>query len=174
MAYVLNGRWRSSLSTAPSGGKGIRRVPSLATLRGKRTTKIAHAGHWQKPNGRCQDHGPSGRQSKYMKKLLILATVAAMLVGCGKTKPAVDIWTAVGTGNIVAIKQNLAAGIDVNANEPTGGSTPLMIAALFGRTEAATLLIQKGAKIDAKKYDGATALHVAAFFCQPETAQLLL
>jgi len=49
-----------------------------------------------------------------------------------------------------------------------------MVAALFGRTEAATLLLQKGAKLDARNNDGATALHVAAFFCQPDTAQLLL
>src|ERR1700690_2371493 len=109
-----------------------------------------------------------------MKKLIMPSIVAAILVGCGKPKPAVDIWTAVATGDIAAVQQNLAAGTDINGKEPAGGSTPLMVAALLGRTEAATLLIQKGARLDAKNNDGSTALHVAAFFCQPETAQLLL
>ena len=109
-----------------------------------------------------------------MKHLLIPVVLAAVLVGCGKPKPAVDIWAAAGSGNLEAIKQNLAAGIPVDAREPAGGSTPLIVAALFGRTEAATLLIQKGAKMNARKDDGATALHVAAFFCQPDTVQLLL
>ena len=109
-----------------------------------------------------------------MKQLLISVILTTMLVGCGKPKPAVDIWAAAGSGNLEAIKQNLAAGIPVDAREPAGGSTPLIVAALFGRTEAAALLLQKGAKIDARKNDGATALHVAAFFCQPDTAQLLL
>jgi ankyrin repeat protein len=109
-----------------------------------------------------------------MKQLLIPVLLAAMLVGCGKPKPAVDIWAAAGSGTLEALKQNLATGINVDAREPAGGSTPLIVAALFGRTEAATLLIQKGANINARKNDGATALHVAAFFCQPDTVQLLL
>jgi ankyrin repeat protein len=109
-----------------------------------------------------------------MKLLLIPILLVALLVGCGKPKPAVDIWAAAGAGNLEAIKQNLAAGVLVDAREPAGGSTPLIVAALFGRTGAASLLLQKGAKIDARKNDGATALHVAAFFCQPDTAQLLL
>ena len=109
-----------------------------------------------------------------MKQLLVLVLLATMLGGCSKPKPAVDIWAAAGAGNLEAIKQNLAVGVLVDAREPAGGSTPLIVAALFGRTESAALLLQKGAKIDARKNDGATALHVAAFFCQPDTAQLLL
>jgi len=109
-----------------------------------------------------------------MKKLLLPAIAAAMLVGCGKQKPAIDIWTAAGTGNIAATKQHLAAGTDPNAKDPAGGGTPLMAAALLGQTEAASLLIGRGAKVNSKNNDGVTALHVAAFFCQPETAELLL
>jgi len=97
-----------------------------------------------------------------------------MLVGCGKPKPTMDVWTASATGNLTAIKQNLDAGIDVNTKDPAGGVTPLMAAALMGQTEAANLLIAKGAKMDAKNNDGATALHLAAFFCHLEMAQLLL
>jgi len=109
-----------------------------------------------------------------MKQTIIPIILAALLVGCSKPKPAVDIWTATATGNITAIKQNLETGIDINSKEPNGGGTPLMMAALMGQTEAADLLIAKGAKMDSKNNDGATALHLAAFFCHKETTQLLL
>jgi hypothetical protein len=110
-----------------------------------------------------------------MKKFLPFAVLTAVLItGCGKPKPAVDIWTAAGTGNIPALTEHLAARTDLNAREPAGGNTPLMLSAMFGQTEAARLLIGKGAKVDVKNNDGSTALHIAAFFCQLETAGLLL
>jgi len=58
-----------------------------------------------------------------------------------------------------AIKQHLAAGTDVDAKEPPGGGTPLLVAATFGQVEAAKLLIEKGG---------------AAFFCHTEIVKLLL
>ena len=109
-----------------------------------------------------------------MKKILIPILATALMIGCAKPKPAMDIWTASAKGDVAAIKQNLAAGTDLNSKQSNDGSTPLMAAAMFGQTEAATLLIQKGAKTNARNNDGATALHLAAFFCQPETAQLLV
>ncbi len=109
-----------------------------------------------------------------MKNILFTLLSAILLVGCTRPKPAVDIWTAAAKGDMPLIKQNLDAGTDINARDAAGGSTPLMVAALFGQTEAAQLLIQKGAKLDARNNDGATALHLAAFFCQRETAEFLL
>jgi ankyrin repeat protein len=109
-----------------------------------------------------------------MEKLLLPILAAAILLGCAKQKPAIDIWTAAGTGNIEAIKQHLAGGTDLNAQEPSGGATPLLAAALYGQTEAARLLIEKNAKLETKNNDGATPLLVAVFFCQPETLKLLL
>ena len=88
--------------------------------------------------------------------------------------PTIDIWTAAGQGNIEAIKQHVSAGTDLNAKEPAGGSTPLIIAALIGQTEAAKLLIEKGANINAGNNEGSTALLIAAFFCRTETVKLLL
>ena len=49
-----------------------------------------------------------------MKRLLITTIAAVLLVGCG---PSVDIWEAARTGNIEAVKQHLAAGVDVNAKD---------------------------------------------------------
>jgi ankyrin repeat protein len=115
-----------------------------------------------------------------MKKGNAFILVIALLIGCGQTaqstaeEQTVDIWTAAATGNLEAIKQHVSAGTDLNAKEPAGGSTPLMVAALFDQAEAAELLIEKGANINVRNNDGGTALHNAAFFCRTRTVKLLL
>ena len=115
-----------------------------------------------------------------MKKLSLWILVIALVVGCGEMKesaaaaPDVDIWRAAARGDIEAIKQHLEAGTDVDAKEPPGGSTPLIVAAAYGQVEAAKLLIEKGASVNASSNDGATALHAAAFFCHTDTVKLLL
>jgi hypothetical protein len=88
--------------------------------------------------------------------------------------PDTDIWMATARGNIDAIKQHLEAGTDVDAKQPPGGGTPLLVAATFGRAEAAKFLIEKGANVNTSSNDGATALHGAAFFCHAEIVKLLL
>ena len=88
--------------------------------------------------------------------------------------PEIDIHTAVLTGNQEAIRQHIAAGSNINEKDPFGGSSPLISAALFGKTEEARILIDAGADINFQNNDGATALHVASFFCRPEIVQLLL
>ena len=55
-----------------------------------------------------------------------------------------------------------------------GGSTPLMSAALFGKTEIAKLLIDAGAMLNVQNNEGSTALITAAFFCRPEIVKMLL
>ena len=115
-----------------------------------------------------------------MKKVNAPIFVIAVLFVYGQTaqstaqQQTVDIWTAAATGNLEAIKQHLEAGIDVNARELSGGGTPLIVAAIFGRVEAAELLLEKGANVNAGSNDGATALHGAAFFCRTEIVKLLL
>ena len=88
--------------------------------------------------------------------------------------PAIDIHTAVVTNNVEAVKQHIAAGTDINQKDPLGGSSPLISAALFGRTEMARILIDAGADVDFRNNDESTALHTAAFFCRPEIVQMLL
>lgn len=116
-----------------------------------------------------------------MKKVNAWILVIAFLAGYGQIEPlsavaapTIDIWTAAATGNIEAIKQHISAGTDLNAREPAGGSTPLMLAALFDQAEAAKPLIEKGANINARNNDGGTALHLAALFCRTKTVKLLL
>jgi ankyrin repeat protein len=88
--------------------------------------------------------------------------------------PGIDLWTPAGDGDIQAIERHTSAGADLDAKEPTGGSTPLIVAAAYGQAEAARLLIEKGADVNAKNNDGSTALHTAAFFCHTEIVKLLL
>lgn len=87
---------------------------------------------------------------------------------------APDIHTAVITGNKEALKQHIAAGSNINEKDPFGGSSPLISAAVFGKTEEAKMLIDAGADLNFQNNDGSTALHSSAFFCRPEIVRMLL
>ena len=116
-----------------------------------------------------------------MKQLTAWTLAVALLATCAQSQaqprtagPTVDIWTAAATGNIEAMKRQLSAAANVKT-EGESGVTPLFLAAVFGRVDAAKLLIERGADVKiANGEDGATALHVAAFFCHTETVELLL
>ena len=88
--------------------------------------------------------------------------------------PKVDIHTAVMTGNMEALKQHIAAGSNLNEKDPLGGSSPLISASLFGKTEMAKMLIEAGADLNFRNNDGSTALHTASFFCRPQIVKMLL
>lgn len=88
--------------------------------------------------------------------------------------PSVNIWQAAITGNTLALEQHIAAGTDVNAKEDFGGSTPLILSAIFGQLEAAQILIDAGADLNQCNKKGGTAIHLASFFCQPKVVELLL
>jgi len=88
--------------------------------------------------------------------------------------PQIDIHTAVVTNNLDALKQHIAAGSNINEKDPFGGSSPLISAAVFGKTEAARLLIDAGADVNFQNKEGSTALHTSAFFCRPEIVKMLL
>lgn len=88
--------------------------------------------------------------------------------------PEIDLHTAVITENMDAVKQHIAAGSNLNERDPFGGSSPLISASLFGKTEMAKVLIDAGADLNFQNNDGSTALITAAFFCRPEIVKLLL
>lgn len=88
--------------------------------------------------------------------------------------PNMDIHTATFLGDLDAVKQHIAAGSDLNVQEPTVGSTPLISAAVFGKTEIARALIEAGADVNIKNNEGSTALHSAAFLCRMEIVEMLL
>ena len=88
--------------------------------------------------------------------------------------PEVDIHTAVLTGNREALKQHIQAGSNINEKDPFGGSSPLITACVFGKTEEAKILIDAGADLNFQNNDGSTALHSSAFFCRPEIVKMLV
>lgn len=92
----------------------------------------------------------------------------------GVAAPQMDMHTAVISDNLEAIRQHIAAGSDINVRDPFGGSSPLISAAVFGKTEIAKALIEAGANLNLQNNEGSTALHTAAFFCRPEIVTLLL
>tara|TARA_B100002003_G_scaffold178756_1_gene166672 strand:- start:630 stop:1070 length:441 start_codon:yes stop_codon:yes gene_type:complete len=101
-----------------------------------------------------------------MKHLLLTTIAAVVLVGCG---PSVDIWEAAATGNIETVKQHLAAGWDVDA-EDNYKTTPLQFAAQGGHKKIVELLIAEGADVNVNE-DGRTPLHEAH---NKEIAELLI
>jgi uncharacterized protein len=117
---------------------------------------------------------------------IALFTLALLVSGCSKKEesakaagstpaaPSVDIHTAVLTGNQEALRQHIAAGSNINEKDPFGGSSPLISASLFGKTEEAKILLDAGADINFQNNDGSTALHTAAFFCRTDIVALLL
>lgn len=118
---------------------------------------------------------------------LSLWAIALILVACGSKDaaqgqtakssvkaPEIDLHTAVVTNNMEAVKQHIAAGSDLNAKDPFGGSSPLISAAVFGKTDIAKVLLDAGVDINFQNNEGSTALHTAAFFCRPEIVKMLL
>jgi cytohesin len=84
-----------------------------------------------------------------MKHLLLTTIAAVLVVGCGPQPPDISIHKAAGEGNIEAVKQHLAAGVDANAKEGEWGYTPLHEAVYEGHKEVAELLIANGADVNA-------------------------
>lgn len=88
--------------------------------------------------------------------------------------PSMDIHSATLLGDLDVIKQHIAAGSDLNEQEPAVGSTPLISAAVFGKTEVARALIEAGADVNYQNNEGSTALHTVAFLCRLEIVEMLL
>ena len=114
-----------------------------------------------------------------MKHLLLTTIAAVVLVGCGPSEAELALMDAAAVGDIEAVKQHLAAGVDVNAIYE--GQTPLHLAATYGtpsianhRKEIVELLIAEGADVNTKDEDGETPLHLAALRGHKEIVELLI
>jgi uncharacterized protein len=84
-----------------------------------------------------------------------------------------DIFALANAGDAVGVEQALAAGIDVNTSDKLG-QTPIVVAALAGQDEVASVLVQHGADVMARTDKGMTALHAAAFVGDVAAINLLL
>ena len=92
----------------------------------------------------------------------------------GQEIEIMGIHEAAATGNIDVIKQYINLGRDLNLREPSGGSSPIITASLFGQIEVALLLIGSDVNLDFQNNDGSTALHTAAFFGRTEIVKALM
>jgi hypothetical protein len=88
--------------------------------------------------------------------------------------PAIGLHEAIIQGNLELVTQHIKAGSNLDEKEPSGGSSPLITAATFGKDEIAIILIEAGADVNLKNNDGSTPLHTAAFFCRTEIVKALL
>lgn len=115
----------------------------------------------------------------------IILTVILLSIGCSesgksaKTKsiadaPKIDIQTAILSDKLDIVKQHIDVGSDINRKDQLSGSTPLITAATFGKTDMVKALIDAHADLSIENNEGATALHTAAFFCRVEIVQLLI
>jgi NAD(P)-dependent dehydrogenase (short-subunit alcohol dehydrogenase family) len=86
----------------------------------------------------------------------------------------VGLHDAIMRGDLQAVRELIETGADLNVREPAGGSSPLITAATFGRTDAANALIEAGAALDQRNNDGSTALITAAFFAHADIVEMLL
>lgn len=122
---------------------------------------------------------------KTITTLFNLLIIAILSTGCAQTNkdskanaeaivPDMDLPTAIIQGNLETVRQHISAGTDLNKKDPFSGSTPLITAATFGKTDIAKALIDAGADLAPVNSDGSTALHSAAFFCRVEIVQLLI
>lgn len=127
----------------------------------------------------------------YTFKAIAISTILALsLNACSQSKgsettadavetaavkaPKIAITDAVVAGDIGAVRQHIAAKSDLNKKDPFGGSTPIMIAAVFDKTEIAKELLAAGVELDLTNNEGSTAVITAAFFCRTEILQMLL
>ncbi|MGN5954023.1 ankyrin repeat domain-containing protein [Sphingobacterium lactis] len=89
-------------------------------------------------------------------------------------KPKIDIHTAIITDNKEILQKYIDTKTSLAEKEPMNASTPLITAAVFGRTEMVKMLIDAPVDLNTQNKDGSTALHTAAFFCRPDIVKLLL
>lgn len=81
---------------------------------------------------------------------------------------------AIYAGTLEKVSSLLEAGTDVDAKEDQTGKTPLHIAALYGQSTIAELLIRKGARVDARDAEGRPPLYDAITVADRLMVELLI
>lgn len=106
--------------------------------------------------------------------VMTVIAAAAFASGEGESQsPSITIHEASLLGDVDAIKGHVAAGADINSVDEYG-STPLTIAATFGQSRVARVLIELGADVGIPNDEGSTPLHTAAFLCRKDIVRMLL
>lgn len=105
----------------------------------------------------------------------VVASLLGLSGAVAQAPPGVGVGLheAAWTGDVEAVRAWIEHGADLDARDPFG-STPLMIAATFGRPDVAEALLAAGADPDLRNADGGTALHAAAVLCYEDVVRVLL
>ncbi len=117
--------------------------------------------------------------------ILILATLVSYQVWIHGNSQTVNdkvlnaqdqpsIHEAAMNGDLASIQYYIDQGVDLNVRDELGGSSPLIIASMFGHHDIVKTLLDAGVDINQKNNDGSTALHTAAFFGRTEIVKILL
>ena len=117
-------------------------------------------------------------EEKSMKTVTTAIVIVSLLAAAGCVKqenpnPRISLQAAAVQGNLEVIRQHIKAGSDLNEKDAYG-STPLVVAITFDKTDVAGELIEAGADITITNNDGSTPLHIAAFLCRIEIVEALL
>jgi cytohesin len=123
----------------------------------------------EKPNSESKADG--AKTSAELKAAEPVAEASQPEPPTAKAPDIPPLWLAAHKGNIKAVKQHLAAGTDVSAED---GFTPLHFAAQQGHKEVVELLIGKGADVNLKRRGGKTPLHLAAQNGHKDVTELLI
>lgn len=91
----------------------------------------------------------------------------------GQAIPAASIQIAILQGDLEAVEQHIATGTYLDAKDAYG-SSPLTLAATFGKTAIARALIDAGADMAVSDPQGSSPLHIAAFFGHADIIKALL
>lgn len=94
----------------------------------------------------------------------------SLLSGIFKPVPFLD---AVRTGKVSDVRKHLERGIEPNGRVGGESCYPIHYAVHAG-VEMVELLVSHGARVDVKKEDGATPIHLAAAMGYPNVVQLLI
>ena len=79
-----------------------------------------------------------------------------------------------GRGNAEVVNLFIESGMPVDSYRKGDGYTPLMAAAAFGRQQTVNVLLEQGAKVNARDIDGQTALMKAVAYSQTQVVDILL
>ena len=77
------------------------------------------------------------------------------------------------SGDLLAVKRAIAAGLDVNARD-RDGATALMLAAFHGKDGVLQALLKAGAQVNSADRDGWTALMLVSLHGNEDAVRLLL
>lgn len=104
--------------------------------------------------------------------LLLLFAVASLFVGCATA--TTPLMQATEKGDTKEMERLIAEGVNINERGGENVRTPLGSAAWNGQIEAARLLIEKGADVNAVSGANWTPLYLAAYNSHIEVVRLLI